>query len=147
MRTERIVNTMGRVPSHPIGPTTTYICHPVHRNGRPGKSQWTINEQEEVDCFRQTFQAQWIIDHKGWGLHIVNGFPYKLGVAQDRVTDVFVAKFVGNQQIAEWHGFPADHRKNSSDKVDEAVAWDWLERGFLTGAKVRKLIAGQPCRL
>jgi hypothetical protein len=138
---------MGLVPRHPINDGVHYLCHPDHRNGLRPKSQWRVTEQEEIGCFRLTYDNQWIIDQKGWGLHLVDGSPQYLGVARDHATEVFVAKFVSNTAGEEWHGYPADHTSNSADRPHESVAWKWQENGFIRPAKVRKLLRGQPCLL
>lgn len=139
---------MGLVPRHPInGGVAEYLCHPDHRNRTRLKSQWTITCQEEIDCFRLTYNNQWIVDIKGWGLYLVNGSPQYLGVAQDHATEVFVGRFVSNVSGDEWHGYPADHTSNSADRPHESVAKNWQEHGFIGPPKVRKLLRGQPCLL
>jgi len=137
---------MAEPTSELIANGVTYQCHPHHRNRNPNKSQWTITETEEIGCFRLTWVSAWIVDSAGWGLHLVNGSPDYLGMAQDRHTRVFIAKFVSNGGQAEWHGYPADHGRTSDRPHDEVIG-TWLADRTLPAAKIRKIQKGEPCNL
>jgi len=137
---------MARVPTHTIADGVTYQCHPDHRNCTPRKSQWTISEPEEVNCFRLTWREGWVNDKAGWGLHLVAGRPAHLGVAQDHRTPVFIAKFVASGAQSCWHGFPADHSQ-TYDRPSDRVLGLWLLNGTLPPAKIRKVQKGEPCSL
>ena len=73
----------------------TYSPNPQHRNRTPEKSQWSISLAQEIACFNTTYANQWIDNNNGWGLHYSEGRLDYLGLAQDYITRVFIAKFVG----------------------------------------------------
>lgn len=137
---------MSIVPTHTIDTGVFYQCHPHHRNNNPNKSQWTIIESDEVDCFHKTWSSQWIDNDSGWGLHLVNNAPRYLGTARVSMTLLFVAKFVRDPVHAQWHGYPADHT-DSFDRPVDRILNVWLAAQFLPPAKIRKIQKGQPCSL
>lgn len=130
-----------------IRPGVLYTCHPDHRNGTLGKSQWRVVPDEEIRCFARCLRDTWTRGAVGWSLHLVDGRPEYLGVAQDHRTPLFVAKFVDGTQRGIWHGYPADHQRNHADIPDLPILRDWLNGALLTRPKIRKLIRGQPCSL
>lgn len=123
-----------------------YSVNPHHRNGNVNKSQWTISEADEIRSFELASANGWLLAEKGWSLHFVDLTATWLGVAKDRTTQLFVAKFVGGQEI-DWHGYPADYRNNNHDIPEEAILRSWLTQKHLSAAKVRKIAKGQPCSL
>lgn len=128
----------------------TYKVNIHHRNGNNSKSQWTIPESAEIDCFSVAGKEGWLVKDVGWGLHKISGKPDWLGVAEDKATALFIAKFVGNQISTtgiEWHGYPANYRANSHDIPEQEVLRKWLTGSGLSAAKVRKIGKGQPCNL
>jgi len=90
----------------------------------------------------------WLLSDVGWGLHFENNNPANLGVDQDHVKPVFVAKFVNDRNT--WHGYPADYQKNNQDIPPEQIRKTWLDLklfGNRTGAIISKLIRMKPCSL
>ena len=124
----------------------TYQPNPAHRNNTPGKSQWAVSLPDEQAIFLQSVNEQWLSAECGWGLHLVEGAPSYLGVAQDHLTEVFFAKFVG-KSTSPWHGYPADHVRNSQDVPHEEVLSAWMQRHLISRAKVRKILRGKRCHL
>lgn len=124
----------------------SYQPNLVHRNGAAGKSQWTIPLTAEIDAFNRSWVEGWLFDALGWGLHLSDGQPDWVGVAQDHDTQLFVAKFVG-QADSVWHGYPADHMHNPQDIPHEDVLGSWIEDDLLSRAKARKIMRGQRCSL
>jgi hypothetical protein len=122
----------------------TYKPYSRHRDGTPRKSQWTISITDERACFNAATSLGWCVESHGWGLYPATA-PQYLGVAQDHTTSVFIAKFVSSSGV--WHGYPGDHQRNPQDIPLEHVLNDWLARGLLPPAKLRKLVKGQPCAL
>lgn len=122
-----------------------YLSNSQHRNRTKGKSQWSISLAQEFTCFNTTHANQWIENNNGWGLHYSEGVLDYLGLAQDHITQVFIAKFVGNQ--GTWHGYPADHRQNRQDIPAGRILAIWMKANVLSPAKIRKIMKGQPCRL
>ncbi|HET9283924.1 MAG TPA: hypothetical protein VFR24_18400 [Candidatus Angelobacter sp.] len=124
-----------------IGGNLVYVPNPVHRNNTRGKSQWTINETQEVSSFNYSNNEGWIRETTGWGLHLVNGSPDYLGVARDHKTQVFVAKFVDANKSRTWHGYPTDFL----DRPPEHILRGW--KPLLRTRILKKLSLGQPCSL
>ncbi|MBS1963098.1 MAG: hypothetical protein JST04_12860 [Bdellovibrionales bacterium] len=135
-----------RVPTN-IQPGFDYLPHSHHRNGMAGKSQWSIAINEEVECFRDAVHGQWFFQGDGWGLHRILGQAAHLGVAKDRRTKLFLAKFVNKTSQTVWHGYPADHQNNQQDIPAVEVQRIWLESQILPPPKIRKIARGQPCSL
>ena len=124
-----------------------YTINPVHRNGMPEKAQWTISYQDEMNSFIFSNQHAWICNDNAWGLHFINNHVAYLGVAQDHITEVFIAKFVNDVDHNNWHGYPADHQANQQDIPDENVLRDWLTNNIIPKQKINKIARGKPCKL
>lgn len=124
----------------------TYLFHPHHRNNNPKKSQWEITEDAESDSFIDAWENDWVDDQEGWGLHVEDDNAVYLGVGIDRSVNLFIAKFVCKNNQDEWHGYPADHTRNS-DRPSQEVLELWLEAEFLPAAKISKITQGKRCTL
>lgn len=124
-----------------------YRSHQPHRNRSPQKSQWCITEAEETQSFRLASEKEWLGGTHGWGLHFIEDRPDYLGTAQDHTTRLFVAKYVRSATADSWHGYPADHQRHPQDIPSEKVSTKWSQESYLSPAKIRKLIKGQPCSL
>lgn len=122
-----------------------YRPHPDHRNNNPQKSQWLIPVPDEISCFEHADGAGWLKEEVGWGLHLPDGQPEWLGVATDRQTQLFYAKFVTSAG-QPWHGYPADQRR-VNDIPHESVLSEWMHQELFTRAKIRKIVQGRPCSL
>ncbi len=61
--------------------------------------------------------------------------------------NLFIAKFKNDVPHNTWHGYPADYQRKSQDIPDTEILHDWIANNILTKAKIRKIMAGQPCRL
>lgn len=114
-----------------------------HRDGTPGKSQWTISEAAERQSFLDTMINNWIEQGWGWGIHTPGGVVAILGVDRDHSTEVFISRFDYNS--GEWHGYPVNY-KNVQQRPPGAVLRDWVAKTFLAKAQMRKIVKGQPCR-
>jgi len=127
----------------------TYIFKEDHRDGTAQKSQWTISEDDEFRSFEYAFDSNWIEENVGWGLYLVNTIPAFLGVAElpNRHRLLFIAKFVGSDRGKRWHGYPANPQDHQHDTPSNDVLLNWSERGFVSRAKMRKILKGQPCNL
>jgi hypothetical protein len=124
-----------------------YSPNPEHRNNNPCKSQWTITETEEIECFTVAYDKGWANDKNAWGLyHHQNTITY-LGTGKDRKINLFIAKFKNDVSHNNWHGYPADHQRNSQDIPDQGILKKWITHKVLAKAKIRKISAGQPCKL
>ncbi len=121
-----------------------YVIHPDHRNGNWRKSQWTISESEERECFAAAEASRWLIDDLGWGLYPTDGKPDWVGVCANRSRRSLIAKFVGVGSSNSWHGYPADHMNNRQDIPPPRILRMWLSVR-LPPARIRKIAKGQPC--
>ncbi len=130
-----------------VRPGIRYGCHPDHRNGNRAKSQWTIQQAEEITAFTYCYDHTWFIGDRAWGLHYQQGSLTYLGVGVDRQRALFVARFEDGNSNQQWHGYPADHQRNVHDRLPEQLKELWIRNGVLDPAKVRKLSRGQPCSL
>jgi hypothetical protein len=90
-------------------------------------------------------ESSWLQSSVGWGLHLVDESAAWLGKSAIHRERLFLAKFVDPTEKSDWHGYPADHCRNAQDVPSEGVLDSWIERGLLSGAKVRKIIRGQRC--
>lgn len=124
-----------------------YTYNSVHRNNMINKSQWQISKPEELRCFVRTDNREWIVGSDGWGLHLEDDCIKYLGVAQDHLTQVFIAKFKNDTPHNTWHGYPADHQTNAQDVPDRQILKNWLEDDLLPKSKIRKIMGMKPCKL
>lgn len=142
---------MVAVASRHIDIQNDYLFHPDHRNGTQGKSQWTIDQDEEFNCVTNAIANSTLslAETFGWGLHLVNGLPEYLGVGANHGSQVFVAKFKCHDGVAprQWHGYPADHAARDQDIPPSKVLLAWRNAGFLTKAKASKILLGKRCSL
>jgi hypothetical protein len=138
---------MAIVPTTRIAAGIWYAHNPLHRNRTRGKSQWTIDELAELESFRRSLNRAWLMSNVGWGLHFENNKVTYLGIAEDNIRRVFVAKFINDEPNSTWHGYPADHQRNQQDIPARIILKDWLDRSILSPPKIRKLARGQPCSL
>jgi hypothetical protein len=124
-----------------------YSPNPEHRNKNPCKSQWIITEREEIQCFSVAYSKGWKNEKNAWGLHYKQSAVTYLGVGKKQGADLFIAKFKNDVPHNNWHGYPADYQGNSQDIPDKDILNNWIANDILPKAKIRKIMAGQPCKL
>ena len=107
-------------------PGIKYLHNPRHRDGSPGKSQWTIDKPEELACFKNALSNKWVLPYTGWGLYYQDGKVTYLGISWDRETELFIAKFVDSHEDSIWHGYPADCFRNQRDIPAMEILKKWL---------------------
>jgi len=131
-----------------ISDDTSYISIPKHRNRSSSYSIWVIHIYEEVECFIHTHKQGWIVKEKetGWGLHLVDGKPEFLGELSNGEQSK-IAKFVGNQPMGLWHGYPSDYQRNLQDRPPINIMLVWRDLCLVTKADISKIKAGKPCKL
>lgn len=137
---------MRSAPRYVILSGLVYTHNLVHRDWSREKSQWTISELLERKCFVHSCRKQWLEPGTTWGLHFHRGEVEYLGLGRDHQTRVFIAKFVHDPGIDEWHGYPVDHRR-PGDKPPKEVLDSWLRERILAAPKIRKIKGNQPCKL
>jgi len=133
--------------AHEVRRGVHYVHKSDHRDNSPQKSQWTLTELEERNVFGRTLDEHWYDDATGWGLHLADNVVQELGIGVDRIRRLFVAKFVDGNRRSEWHGYPADHLANQQDVPDGSYLVSWCERGYMSIAKMRKIVQRKPCSL
>ena len=127
--------------------STKYIISSQHRaTGNPNKTVWSINFDDEVECFTQSKNSKWIENNCGWGLKITNSTLQNIGHNFMNETLKF-AKFVDGKGNNIWHGYPADFLRRSQDRPPTFILKNWVEEGYLTKAKMNKIRRGQSCDL
>lgn len=124
-----------------------YIISSQHRKkSNPNKSIWTITYKEEVECFIFAFDKKWNTDNEGWGLKIYDGLIQEIG--QDfEYKKLKIAKFVDGNQKNVWHGYPVDHMIKPNDRPTTEILKAWVDKGYLTKAKMCKIKQGKSCNL
>ena len=124
-----------------------YKPHPHHRNGTPGKSQWTIPVPQEAACFDYAVNHSWIFSSAYWGLHLAGQAAQDLGDEHRgrQVLPVRTAKFVEDQNV--WHGYPVAHWLSPHDKPADVILKSWQVAGHITKATRRRIGKGTKCKL
>lgn len=124
-----------------------YIISSQHRQtGNPQKSIWKITYKEEVQCFIQAIDCNWKSDSTAWGIKLKDASLQVIG-HNNNGQDLKVAKFVDGSNNNVWHGYPADHMNKAHDRPTTTVLKDWVQKGYLTKAKMSKIRQGQSCSL
>lgn len=119
-----------------------YTPNVVHRNLAQGKSQWTIPEAEEIQCFRNSDESGWVSDVVGWGLHDIKGSIGYVGIDRNGAGAV-VAKFIDSSPSGAWHGYPA----SQTERPSESVLANWLNRELLRPKAIKNISRGMRCYL
>ncbi len=133
------------VDAHDFG-RVRYQFNQQHRDSNPNKSQWEINQRDELNAFLRAANSNWRVGDNAWGLHIMIDTPHYLGrVPGNRRS--FIAKFVIDSNHNAWHGYPADHILNAHDVPNQEVLLSWVRNKFIGTPKMRKIIRGQPCNI
>lgn len=125
----------------------TYTYHPQHRDRTPTKSQWTIVKNDELQSFRLLLQNKWIADGYGWSIHLVDDGVNFLGLSSDGTSNLLVAKYSHDNEHNDWHGYPANHIFYARDIPPSEIVLEWVSKNYMTSAKMRKILKGQPCNL
>jgi len=133
--------------SFKIAADVIYKPNKQHRDKNPNKSQWTISILEEVKVFENTYPNNWIDQSVGWGLHFVNNGVQYLGNASNQNRRLFIAKFMDGNCNGKWHGYPADYQTNIQDIPNEFGLKEWVDKRYLSNAKIAKITQGKPCSL
>lgn len=120
-----------------------YQINPHHRDGSPQKSQWTINNREEVEVFGWSMSINSISDDYYWGVFWDGVLCNTLGVTPHRLNSK-IARFECTAQPRVWHGYPVDY---VNDPQHDCPGYDvlkkWAGLGIITKPQIAKLIGGQ----
>lgn len=130
---------------------SNYIVSSQHRKskGNARKSIWSISQKEEFECFVFSKVNKWCENHCGWGIHVVNNSLGVLGYnkIKDETKELKFAKFIDGNQNKTWHGYPADYMTKVQDIPSTNVLYAWVQNGYITKAKMSKILQGQRCNL
>ncbi|WP_131753382.1 hypothetical protein [Burkholderia vietnamiensis] len=129
-----------------LGNNNFYTIKPDHRDATLGKSQWKVTETQEVEIFHAAYTAKWVVNNTAWGLYRPEQMVQMLGLDKTHASEVFIAKFVRDDNAPDWHGYPVAHTV-SADVPDTSVLGAWQAEKILPGAKLRKIAKMQPCKL
>lgn len=121
----------------------TYLIVPYHRDGTMGKSQWTISENDEVDCFAESFREEWTNGESNFGLRRDGNNDLIYLGKNSFGEDLLIAKFVSNS--SDWHGYPSDYVRNTHDIPDFSTLKEWREKKFIQKSQMLKIKQGKPC--
>ena len=79
------------------GVTITYNVNPQHREkNNPNKSIWIVKPDVEFDCFKFTYEKDWVVDDEAWGFLLNDQKKFVLiGLGQDD-EELKIAKFKKN---------------------------------------------------
>jgi hypothetical protein len=131
-----------------LGNSNFYTIKPDHRDATYGKSQWKVTEAQEAEIFSAAYTAQWIVNNNtAWGLYRPQEAVQFLGLDKTHTAQVFIAKFVRDDNARDWHGYPVAHTVSADDVPDTSVLGAWQAEKILPGAKLRKIAKMQPCKL
>jgi hypothetical protein len=127
--------------------TGNYIISSQHRKkGNQNKSVWTITFNEEVACFIQALNGKWRAGTEAWGVKVIGNILQIVGLNNAR-QELKLAKFVDGTNTNVWHGYPADYMNKAQDRPTTDILKLWVEKGYLTKAKMSKIRLGQSCNL
>ena len=127
--------------------TGNYIISSQHRRkGNPNKCIWKLTFDEEVGCFIQALNSNWKTGTEAWGVKVIGDILQVVGLTHDR-QELKLAKFVDGTNTNVWHGYPADYMSKSQDRPATNILKVWVDKGYLTKAKMSKIRLGQSCSL
>ena len=131
----------------PITNNVNYIISSQHRRaGNVNKCLWTVSFENEVECFTDSLNNEWIEGKHAWGVRFINAVLEPLGEANGgRILKI--AKFVDGNRINVWHGYPADPMTRGQDRPTTAILKIWVNNGYITKSKMSKIRLGQTCNL
>jgi hypothetical protein len=125
----------------------SYVSKPDHRDGTRVKSQWNIPIKDEHASFALGIDNGWKSGQAAWSLHLNDERAAYLGrsaVDPGPVVPLFIAYF---QISSICHGYPSDLKRSAREVPPNPVRGDWLAKGYLRPAVIRKIGRGLVCGL
>jgi len=117
-------------------------CNIVHRNGTPGKSQWSISVGEEFELFELADEHHWTGDGRNyWSIKSNRQKPQPIGTRGE-----FIARFLPHREDT-WHGFPGCPRERKGDRPINRVLNAWYEAQMISWSLRKKIARRQICTL
>lgn len=120
-----------------------YLFYEKHRGKATNSiSVWDANFTDELSCFKECVNRQWIFENNGWG-HIKISDDEYMVLGHNSFNPVLrFAKFVGDN-TGLWHGYPADFKQKPNDKPKNVILLRWLNEKFISKHVYRKIQQGQ----
>ena len=111
------------------------------------KTVWTINVRNEVETFSAAYGLGWAVGGIGWGLsQLKTKRLAQLGVNHHKEALMF-AKYVDAPGVGDWHGYPADYRRNPQDRPSTRIMRHWCGLNIMEKHQMGKVSKGQACSL
>lgn len=116
-----------------------YTVNEQHRGMLPlhQKSQWRVDEWEELRLFFLAYKNEWICNKNHlWSLS--ESFSV---LGEDSKGELNLAKYWSDHQNV-WHGFPVSP-KRTGDRPPSEVLKDWMQKGFVKKREASKIAEGK----
>ena len=142
---------MTQVADQEIRPGIIYQFSPEHRNKKNSeKSLWTIDPDEERQVFESTTTPSGLLSTSAGDYIFRNGFCNIIpGIDKTRAQQLIVARFVDDNHVQVWHGYPADpNRRSQQARIKEIPPEEiqkvWLRDNVVPKPTLRKIGKGEP---
>ena len=123
-----------------------YFVSSAHRRVQKNKSRWTLDINQEVDCFVTSQTNNWIEGIAAWGM-VKNGNALVVIGINPQDEPLKIAKFVAKNNDGLWHGYPADFCRNPQDRPGVTILQVWRTRGYIEKHHIIKIRQGKECNL
>ncbi|MBD2699828.1 hypothetical protein IC229_04220 [Spirosoma sp. BT702] len=125
----------------------TYYISSAHRNDvTKDKSRWIISMGEEVECFIESQEEEWIESNLSWGIRS-NGNGLECIGFSTQDDELKFAKFIDSSKNNKWHGYPADYIRRQQDRPGIPVLKIWREKNIILKHHIIKIRQGKACNL
>mgnify|MGYP000530715666 CR=1 FL=1 len=129
----------------------SYIVVSYHRNNSlKDKSLWTIDEELEINCFKESQEKNWVQEYTSWGVDYesikekVIIKPIGNSVHNEELK---IGRFIDSGKNNTWHGYPANYRRKKQDIPPTDVLLNWVGLGILKKHQVIKIKQQKKCNL
>lgn len=131
-----------------IDPPVQYVIVSQHRNsGYINKSRWKVPMPEEVGCFVQSRNNKWLLGDSGWGVIIDGVNNLKILGFNNLREELKVAKFIANDDLNLWHGYPADIKRKIKDVPPVIILENWCQRKIIKKYHMSRIRRQSSCSL
>lgn len=129
----------------------SYIVVSYHRNNSlKDKSLWTIDEEVEINCFKESQEKIWVQDYISWGMDyesIKEKVVIKPIGNSEHNEELKIGRFIDSGKNNIWHGYPANYRRKKQDIPPTKVLLNWVGLGILKKHQVTKIKQQKKCNL
>jgi len=133
----------------------SYIIVSYHRNNSlKDKSVWTIDEQAELNCFKETQEKNWVQESIGWGMKYEvlkkkeseKVIIETIGISEHN-EKLKIGRFIDGSKNDTWHGYPANYRRKKQDIPPMEILLNWIDLRVLKKHQASKIKQGKKCNL